>query len=82
MIAGLCASPEIDRLIEKGRLEADPALRHTIYRRLEELSAHEQLLLPLFHAQTYRFAQPGVRGLKLGITVPEVRYEDLYLETS
>lgn len=82
VLAGLCASPEIDRLIEKGRLEADPALRHTIYRRLEELSAHEQLLIPLFHAQTYRFAQPGVRGLKLGITVPEVRYEDLYLETS
>ena len=80
VIAGLCASPEIDRLIEKGRLEADPALRHTIYRRLEELSAHDHLLLPLFHAQTYRFAQPGVRGLRLGITVPEVRYEDLYVE--
>jgi len=80
VIAGLCGSPEIDRLIEKGRLEADPALRHTIYRRLEELSAHEHLLLPLFHAQTYRFAQPGVRGLKLGITVPEVCYEELYVE--
>jgi ABC-type transport system substrate-binding protein len=80
VIAGLCASPEIDRLIEKGRLEADPALRHTIYRRLEELSAHDHLLLPLFHAQTYRFAQPGVRGMRLGITVPEVRYEDLYVD--
>lgn len=80
VIAGLAASPEIDRLIEKGRLESDPALRHTIYRRLEELSVHEHLMVPLFHAQTYRFAQPGVHGLKLGITVPEVRYEELHVD--
>ncbi len=81
VIAGMCASPEIDRLIEKGRLEADPGARATPSTAgSRSWSAHDHLLLPLFHAQTYRFAQPGVRGLKLGITVPEVRYEELYVD--
>ncbi|MCP4661478.1 MAG: protein kinase [bacterium] len=77
LLAGLCRSQEIDRLIEQGRSEPDPALRHPIYRRIEETIARETLLIPLFHEQIYRFAQPGVKGLRIRLNVPEVRYEEL-----
>lgn len=79
MVDGLCGSREIQVWIEKGRQEVDPALRHGIYRNIEELLAREHLILPLFHEQTYRFAQPNVRGLRLGITLPEVRYDEIEL---
>ncbi len=73
----LCGSAELDRLIEQGRSENDPALRHPIYRQIEEIIAQQALLIPLFHEQTYRFAQPAVQGLRLGLGIPEVRYEEL-----
>jgi len=76
-LAGLLGAPEIDRRIEQGRRETDPALRHAIYRELEELLAREALVIPLFHEQSYRFAHPDLRGLKLGLSLPEVRYEEL-----
>lgn len=79
MLAGICDSPEIDHLIERGRREVDPALRHSIYREIEEIVAREALLIPLFHEQTYRFRQPSVRGLRLGLTIPELRYEELWV---
>ena len=79
LLAGICGSPEIDRLIEQGRRETDPGLRHSIYRRIDEILVQENLLIPLFHEQSYRFPQPSVRGLRLGLTLPEVRYEELYV---
>ncbi len=79
LLRDLCSSPEIDRLIESGRREIDPALRHATYRRLERWIARDALLIPLFHEQTYRFRQPGVQGLRFGLTTPEVRYEELYI---
>ncbi len=80
VVSGLCGSREIQSWIDKGRQEVDPALRHGIYRNIEELLAREQLILPLFHEQTYRFVQPQVKGLSLGITIPEVRYDELELD--
>ncbi len=77
-LRGLCSSPEIDRLIERGRRQTASAQRHATYRELERLIARETLLIPLFHEQTYRFRQPGIRGLRFGLTIPEVRYEELY----
>ncbi len=67
----------IDPLIERGRSETDPRLRHTIYREIEELVAREALLLPLFHDQVGCFARPEVEGLSMGLTNPIVAYEEL-----
>ena len=58
-------------------LEIDPAARHAIYRRVEEIIARDALLLPLFHEQVYRFARPEVEGLRLSYSVPSVAYEEL-----
>ncbi len=79
LLAGLVDSPELDERIEKGRRETDPALRHTLYREIEEEVVRQSLLIPLFHEQTYRFSHPTLRGFKLGFSLPEVRYEELYV---
>ncbi|MCP4658291.1 MAG: protein kinase [bacterium] len=77
LLAEYCSSPEIDRLIAKGRSEIDSALRHSIYREIEEIIARDRLLVPLFHEQTYRFCHPSIGGLRLGLGMPEVRYDEL-----
>ncbi len=73
----LCGSAEIDRLIERGRAETSPAVRHSLYREIEEIIAREALLLPLFHEQTYRFARPEVEGLALSYGATVVDYASL-----
>ncbi len=71
-------NPELDALAERGRAETDPRVRHSIYRRVEELIASEALLLPLFHDQTYCFARPEVEGLaSVSQGNPIVDYENL-----
>ena len=78
LLSKLCGSPKLDRLLEKARRESDPTLRHTLYQEVEEILQGDHLLLPLFHEQTYRFAHPGVEGLRLtGLSVPEVQYDEL-----
>lgn len=78
LLSKLCGSADLDHLLEKARRESDPTLRHTLYQEVEELLQGDHLLLPLFHEQTYRFAHPGVEGLRLtGLSVPEVQYDEL-----
>ena len=79
-LAGICGHPDIDALIERGRQEADPGLRHVIYRELEEILQEEALIIPLFHEQMYRFCQASVRGFRFGTSTPEVRYDELFLD--
>ncbi|MCP4658058.1 MAG: protein kinase [bacterium] len=79
-LAGLFSSAEIDRRIEQGRRETDPGLRRAIYWEIEEILAREALLIPLFHEQTCYFTSRGVEGLRVALTSPEVRYEELARE--
>jgi ABC-type transport system substrate-binding protein/serine/threonine protein kinase len=76
----MMGGPEIDQLAERGRAEADPRLRHSIYRQVEELIVREALLLPLFHDQVYCFARPEVEGLvSVGQSNPVVAYDQLWI---
>jgi ABC-type transport system substrate-binding protein len=72
-----CGSPDLDLLVERGRAETDPRVRHSIYRQVEEMIVREALLLPLFHDQVYRFTRPEVEGLAMGLANPIVTYENL-----
>ncbi len=72
------ANSELGALADRGRAETDPRVRHSIYRRVEELIARDALLLPLFHDQTYCFARPEVEGLNsVSQGNPIVDYENL-----
>jgi ABC-type transport system substrate-binding protein len=80
-IGRLCGSSEIDALIEKGRAETSPAVRHSLYRQIEEIISREALLLPLFHEQAYRFARPEVEGLSLSYWSTAVDYANLSIRS-
>jgi ABC-type transport system substrate-binding protein len=77
LLGRLCGSPEVDRLIARGRSETSPAARHSIYRQIEETIVRESLLVPLFHEQTYRFVRPEVEGLSLSYGSMAVNYAGL-----
>ncbi len=79
-LRGILSSPEIDKLIYQGRKETEASFRHSIYREIEEIIEREALLIPLFHEQTYRFCHPTMAGLRFGLTVPEVYYEELFAQ--
>ncbi len=80
LLGRLHEDPELDRLIEKGRSETDPALRHVVYRRIEQLLEDEALLVPLFDEQICCVARPEVRGLRIRFGWPKIAYEELSLE--
>jgi peptide/nickel transport system substrate-binding protein len=75
----LCASSDADQLIEQARAETTPAIRHTLYREIEEVVAREALVLPLFYEQSYRIARPELEGLSLSLGFPTVALEELRL---
>ncbi|MEO1083545.1 MAG: ABC transporter substrate-binding protein, partial [Acidobacteriota bacterium] len=78
-LAAMLAGDDFEDLMVQARHEADSALRHHLYHRLEEILAREHLVLPLFHDQVYRFAHPSVGDLHLFVTAPQVRYGELSL---
>jgi ABC-type transport system substrate-binding protein len=78
-VGKFCGGPDLDRLVEAGRVELDPQARHLLYRQMEDILSRESLVLPLFHEQVYYFARPEVEGLSLNFSVPEVSYENLRL---
>ncbi len=79
LVGQFCGTPEIDRLIERGRQETQPQVRHEIYQQAERLVRKRALLLPLFHEQEYRFARPELQNLEVSIAVQSVPYENLSL---
>jgi ABC-type transport system substrate-binding protein len=77
----LCGSKEIDRLIERGRVETDPAARHFIYWHIEEIVARDALVLPLFHPPNYRFGRPELEGMRISsFSYPAVAYDNLRMK--
>jgi ABC-type transport system substrate-binding protein/serine/threonine protein kinase len=75
----MCGSAETDRLIQRGRVESSPAVRHALYLELEEIIARDAMVLPLFHEQAYRIGRPELEGLSVTMGTPCVPLEDLRL---
>lgn len=78
-IGSFCGTPEVDRLIERGRIETDSEIRHDIYREVEEIIVKHALLLPLFHEQAYRFARPEVQDFEVTFSLQPVTFEKLWI---
>lgn len=79
VVGRLCGTPEIDRLIERGRLETDRDVRHDIYREIESIVVRDALLLPLFHEQSYCFIRPEVEGFEMNYFAPLISSEKLWV---
>ncbi len=71
------SSPETDLMMEEARAESRPAVRESLYRKLEHSLLDTAILVPLFHDVDYRVANPAVRGIQLHSTAPYVNYNDL-----
>jgi len=76
-IGRFCGTPELDHLIERGRTETSPAIRHSLYREVEEIIEREALVLPIFHEQAYCFARPEIEGLSVSFWGQTVDYATL-----
>jgi ABC-type transport system substrate-binding protein len=72
---------ELDRLTSDARVTMDPERRKHLYRRAEGLVHHDCPIVPLFHQRVYAAATARVQSLRLHQTPPQVRLEDLWLET-
>jgi ABC-type transport system substrate-binding protein/tRNA A-37 threonylcarbamoyl transferase component Bud32 len=79
ILGHVCSSPEIDRLLESGRQEANSEVRRAIYQELERAVFDQSLILPLFHEQTYCFARPEVEGFGVRRFFPSIPYAELSL---
>jgi ABC-type oligopeptide transport system substrate-binding subunit len=74
-------NPELDRLTAEARVSIDPDMRNQLYRRAEDLFEQDCPLIPLYHDRIYAVATPVVQDVRLHMTPPQVRFEDLWLDT-
>ena len=72
---------ELDRLTAEARVSIDPDLRNQLYRRAEQLFVQDCPLIPLYHDRIYAVASPLVQALRLHQTPPQVRFEELWVDT-
>ena len=77
LLGPVCGLPDVDRLIARGRSETSPAVRHAVYRQIEDIIARDRPLIPLFHEQAYRFARPEVEGMSLTYDALTLDYANL-----
>ncbi|MEW6368603.1 MAG: ABC transporter substrate-binding protein [Acidobacteriota bacterium] len=80
LVGKLCGTLDLDRLIERGRAEIDPAIRHGIYRELEDLLWRNSYVLPLFHEQSYGFARHDVEEFDINLFSPIAPYERMWIK--
>ncbi|WP_425430092.1 ABC transporter substrate-binding protein [Cystobacter ferrugineus] len=71
---------ELDRLTEEARITIDPQKRKRLYR-LAERAVHEDCpIIPLFHQRMHAVANGSVQGMRLHQALPQVRFEELWLD--
>jgi ABC-type oligopeptide transport system substrate-binding subunit len=75
------SNPELDKLTAEARVSIDPELRQQLYKRAEKIFAQDCPLIPLYHDRICAVAAPLVQGLRLHMTPPQVRYEDLWIDS-
>ncbi len=73
-------SPEIDQKIEEARRTIDIERRSEIYRELNQQSHRDAALVYLFHDRMFVLHRPRVRGVKIHLAPPPIRYDDVWIE--
>ena len=59
------SSPELDRLLEEGRTNADPARRLEIYREAQQIIHYNSPRIYLHHAEELHATVPGLQNVIL-----------------
>ncbi len=60
--SGKYTNPELDKLLEAGRLTFDQKRRKAIYDEVQEIIASDAALIPVFHVSQVNVARPGLSG--------------------
>lgn len=72
--------PELDAKIIDARRSNDVEHRSLVYRELNQMVTKDAPLLPLFHERLFVLHKPEVRGVRISLVPPPVRYHDVWLE--
>lgn len=73
-------SNETDALIEEARRTIDIERRSEIYRQLNHQTVRDAALVYLFHDRMFVLHRPRVRGVKIHLSPPPIRYDDVWIE--
>jgi ABC-type transport system substrate-binding protein len=73
-------SEALDRLTDEARATVDPDQRIALYRKAEAVLREEAPLVPLYHERTYAAVRPNVHALRLRLTPPQLRTEDVWVD--
>jgi len=75
-------SAELDALTTEARVSIDPELRMSLYRAAERIVTQQCPVIPLYHERIYAAASARVQGLRLHSTPPQVRFDELWLDSA
>jgi ABC-type transport system substrate-binding protein len=73
-------SEELDRCTEEARSLIDPDRRTDLYRRAEGILRKECPMIPIYHDRTFAAVRPTVHGLRLRLTPPQLRTDDVWVD--
>ncbi|OKP83463.1 peptide ABC transporter substrate-binding protein [Paenibacillus helianthi] len=71
------ANPEVDKLLNEGAGEADPAKRADIYKKAQEIVAGDAPIYPIAYTKTVVAISKNYGGLEEAVLKPVVIFEDL-----
>ncbi len=72
------SNPQVDDLLGRARIEADPAARMALYQQAEEIILSEAAWLPLYFSLDHTVVQPEVSGwVQPPMVVPRLRYVEV-----
>lgn len=76
---GEYSNPEIDKLLEKARVEPDPKVRAKMYQEIEQKLVDEAAILPLWFGKSYILVKPYVKGYRINpMGIPS--FKEVFLE--
>jgi oligopeptide transport system substrate-binding protein len=75
---GEYSNPEVDALLEKARVEQDPATRMNLYQQAEQMIVNDAACIPIFFDVSYILVKPYVKDLPLTpMWIPKLRYASI-----
>ncbi|MBS2026689.1 MAG: ABC transporter substrate-binding protein [Deltaproteobacteria bacterium] len=71
---------KFDAVTSEARGTIDPTRRTELYRQAERILREDAPLIPLFHDRTFAATRPNVHGMRLRLTPPQLRVDDVWVD--